>query len=130
MGASAGKEQLQVASGVTANPRRGVVCATTSQMTASTTLGDPTVHAEKAVTMTVTPRRIRTARRPLSLCPAQRGSIVCTTLAYIDPTLLRDIGVEVAAENGVGRVRYVVSLTKPSAHFHVSLTSIFVRGFF
>ena len=62
--------------------------------------------------------------------PRPAGSIVCTTLAYIDPTLLRDIGVEVAAENGVGRVRYVVSLTKPSANFPVSLTSIFVRGLF
>ena len=47
------------------------------------------------------------------LCPAQLESIVCTTLANIAPTLLRDIGVEVAAEKGVRRVRYVVSLTKP-----------------
>ena len=125
MGASAGKEQLQVASGATTNPRGGAVSATTAQMTGSTTVGDSTVHAEKAVTMTVTPRRIRTARRPLSMCPAQRNSIVCTTLANIAPTLLRDIGVEVAAEKGVRRVRYVVSLTKRSTYFSVSWRRFF-----
>ena len=126
MGASAGKGPLQVASTARTNSRRGAVSATTAQMTASTTVGDSTVHAEKAVTMTVTPRRIRPARRPLSLCPAQLDNIVCTTLANIAPTLLRDVGVEVAAEKGVRRVRYVVSLTKPSPYFSNDIfTSIF-----